>query len=112
MKIQQQRRPQTNQAGSAPAVERIPIQTRPFIAESSLRQLQQLYGNGATTSNEQPVAVVAAAVGTLPASSMDAVVAQMNKMRFGNSVVPKLGAATAKRHEAAVMADLMDVDLS
>lgn len=116
---QRQRRPlaqtTTNDQGTDSAS--LAIQTRPFIAESSLRQLQQLYGKGsasaaAASTNPQPVAadaVAAAAVGTLPASSMAAVVEQLNKVRFGNSVVPK---ATAKRHEERIKADLMDVDLS
>lgn len=97
-------------ANGAPTADAEPIRTMPFIAESSLRQLQQLYGKPtpapapASAADAKPLAV-----GTLPATSMDAMVAQLNKVRFGNSVVPKMA---GKRNEAQIAANLMDVDLS
>lgn len=80
----------------------IHMQTAPFIAESSLRQLQQLYGN-----RQEQNAVES--IGTLPAASMEATVIAANKSVFTNKIVPPRPPAT-KRQQSKITADLMDVD--
>lgn len=78
------------------------MQTAPFIAESSLRQLQQLYGN-----RQEQIAVES--IGTLPAASMEATVIAANKSVFTNKIVPPKAPAT-KKQQSKITADLMDVD--
>lgn len=112
MRVQQQRRPPLQQlaTGDGSAAQSQPIQTRPFIAEASLRQLQQLYGKPLPSSASASASGEPAAVGTLPAASMDALAAQLDKVRFGNSVRPK--AEELPRNQAKITASLMDIDLS
>lgn len=82
--------------------EMIHMQTAPFIAESSLRQLQQLYGN----RQERPAVE---SIGTLPAASMEATVIAANKAAFTNKIVPPRAPAS-KKQQSKITADLMDVD--
>lgn len=78
------------------------LQTAPFIPESSLRQLQQLYGKPQPMNNSE-------SIGTLPASSMDAAVAAAaNKLSSSNRIVPIV--PVTKKEQAKITADLMDVD--
>lgn len=91
-----------NNSGASNGHEMIKMQTGPFIAESSLRQLQQLYGN----RQEQNAGE---SIGTLPAASMDAAVITAKKSAFTNNIVPPRAPATQKQ-QTKITADLMDVD--
>lgn len=98
-------------AANAPAAP-IRVQTVPYIEESALRQLQQLYKpqpHSQSRDDEQP----ADTIGTLPATSMDAVVAHFNKLRYGNTLTPPAQpkSPSANRNAAKITADLSDIDL-
>lgn len=96
-------------APNAPAAP-MRVQTVPYIEESALRQLQQLYKlqpQNPSRDGEQPDTI-----GTLPATSMDAVVAHFNKVRLGNTLSPpSTKSPTPHRNAAKITADLMDIDL-
>jgi len=85
------------------------LQTGPFISESALRQLQQLYGKAQTQNGAQPT--YPESIGTLPAVAMDDVIKSLTNSRrnvLPNTVrdpEPQLPADKSK-----ITADLMDVD--
>lgn len=85
------------------------VQTVPYIEESALRQLQQLYK--LQPQNHSREASETDTIGTLPATSMDAVVAHLNKVRFGNTLTPQADKLPPKRNADKITADLMDIDL-
>lgn len=79
-----------------------PIKMMPFIEESALRQLQQLYKLKSTLSMPN-------SVGTLPAESMEATI-----IRTVNAAAPSRlmqEPIRSKKQQAKITADLMDVDL-
>lgn len=87
------------------------VQTQPYIEESALRQLQQLYKLQPQVSTPAEVGTQSDTIGTLPAASMDAVVAHLNKVRFGNTLQPQTPKSPAQRNSAKITADLMDIGL-
>lgn len=86
------------------------VQTGPFISESALRQLQQLYSKAQAQNGAEPS--LPDSIGTLPAIAMDEVVKSLAKSRkniLPNTVrEPEPQSAADK---SKITADLMDVDL-
>lgn len=87
------------------------LETGPFISESALRQLQQLYhGKGLKTQNA-PQSTFPDSIGTLPAVAMDDVIKSLANSRnniLPNTIKPPEPQSTADKSK--VTADLMDVD--
>lgn len=86
------------------------LQTGPFISESALRQLQQLYGK-AHTQNEAK-STFPDSVGTLPAVAMDDIIKLHMESRKKN-LLPNTVREPEPQSQAdksKITADLMDVD--
>lgn len=86
------------------------LQTGPFISESALKQLQQLYGK-ANTQNEAQ-STFPDGIGTLPAFEMDEVIKLQTENRKKN-ILPNTVSQTDSQSQAdksKITAELMDVD--
>lgn len=86
------------------------LQTAPFISESALRQLQQLYGKAHTPNEAQ--STFPDSIGTLPAVAMDDVLKLQNESRKKN-LLPNIVREPEPQSQAdrsKITADLMDVD--
>lgn len=89
------------------------LQTGPFISESALRQLHQLYGK-ANTQNVQSTLPYSMQelTGTLPADAMDEVIKLQTESRKRN-ILPNTVREPEPQPQAdksKITADLMDVD--
>jgi len=86
------------------------LQTGPFISESALKQLQQLYGKG-HTQNEAP-STFPDGIGTLPAVAMDDVIRLETESHQKYLLPNAVSQAKAKPQadKSKITADLMDVD--
>lgn len=85
------------------------LQTGPFISESALRQLQQLYGKAQT---QNAASTFPDSIGTLPAVAMDDVIRSQSDSRKKN-FLPNTVREPEPRTEAEkskITAELMDVD--
>lgn len=85
------------------------LQTGPFISESALRQLQQLYGK-AHTQNTQPM--FPDSIGVLPAVAMDDVIKLQTESRKKNLLPNTVNQPEpqSQADKSKITADLMDVD--
>lgn len=86
------------------------LQTGPFISESALRQLQQLYGKAHTQNTAQ--SIFPDSIGTLPAAAMVDVMKLQTESRrqnlMSNTVVQM--ESQSQTDKSKITADLMDVD--
>ncbi len=86
------------------------LQTGPFISESALRQLQQLYGKAQTHNRAH--STYPDSIGTLPAVAMDDVIKSQTENRKKN-FLPNTVREPEPQSEAVkskITAELMDVD--
>lgn len=81
------------------------LQTGPFISESALRQLQQLYGKAQIQNGAQ--STFSDSIGTLPAVAMDDVIKSKPDSHKNNILLRKPQSAVDK---SKITAELMDVD--
>lgn len=87
------------------------LQTGPFISESALRQLQQLYGKAHIQTEAQPM--FPDSIGTLPAVAMEDILKLHTESRKKN-LLPNTVRDPEPQSQAdksKITADLMDVDL-
>lgn len=87
------------------------LQTGPFISESALRQLQQLYGKAHTQNVAQPT--FPDSIGTLPAVAMDDVIRKLQIENRKKNILPNTVRDPEPQSQAdksKITADLMDVD--
>ncbi|KAG4073083.1 hypothetical protein HA402_009502 [Bradysia odoriphaga] len=85
------------------------LHTGPFISESALRQLQQLYGKAQVQNGAQ--STFPDSIGTLPAVAMDDVIKSLTNSR--RNVLPNTVREPEPQSAAdksKITADLMDVD--
>jgi len=85
-------------------------QTGPFISESALRQLQQLYGKAHTQNEAQ--ATFPDSIGTLPAFAMDEVIKRQAENRKKNLLPNTVRdpEPQPQANKSKITAELMDVD--
>lgn len=86
------------------------LQTGPFISESALKQLQQLYGKGNTQNVAQPM--FPDSIGVLPAVAMDEVIKLRNESRRKNLLPNTVNQPESQSQvdKSKITAELMDVD--
>lgn len=87
------------------------LQTGPFISESALRQLQQLYGKAHTQNEGQ--STFPDGIGTLPAVAMDDVIKKLQIENRKKNLLPNTVRDPEPQSQAdksKITADLMDVD--
>lgn len=87
------------------------LQTGPFISESALRQLQQLYGKAHTQNEAQPM--FPDNIGVLPAVAMDDVIKKLQTESRKNNLLPNTvnqPEPQSQEDKTKITAELMDVD--
>lgn len=112
-KTKKTKQPQNGLAVGSSAGQMMQMQTGPFISETALKQLQQLYGAGGggdANNNNKRAQQQTESIGTLPAEAMEVAVRQLPpKSILDNKIVAPKPPATL-REQAKITADLMDVD--